>query len=100
MLKPLQRNKDILLLSGKKDEYDRWISVEIFDKAPYKEKINRWINDDGISQGVYFIKVNDNTLEEWKSFQNFIYRIFKKRYLWNARASACKYEYLSNYIRH
>ena len=69
-------------------------------KAPYKEKINRLINDDGISQGVYVIKVNEKKLAELKSFQSFIYGNFKKRYLWNARTSACKCEYLSNYTRH
>ena len=47
------------------------------DKACYNEKINRLIND-GISKGVYVIEKNDNTLTELKSFQNFIYRNFKK----------------------
>ena len=47
------------------------------DKACYNDKINRLIND-GISKGVYVIEENDNTLTELKSFQNFIYRNFKK----------------------
>ena len=72
LLKPLQRNKDIVLLFGDKDS-----SVVILDKACYNEKINRLIND-GISKGVYVIEENDNTLTELKSFQNFIYRNFKK----------------------
>ena len=72
LLKPLQRNKDIVLLSGDKDS-----SVVILDKACYNEKINRLIND-GISKGVYVIEENDNTLTELNSFQNFIYRNFKK----------------------
>ena len=46
-------------------------------KKCYKEKITRLIND-GISKGVYVIEENDNTLMELKSFQNFIYRNFKK----------------------
>ena len=72
LLKPLKTNKDIVLLSGDKNS-----SVVILDRACYKEKINRSIND-GISKGVYDIKENDNTLTELKSFQNFIYRNFKK----------------------
>ena len=72
MLKPLQRNKNIVLLSGDKDS-----SVVILDKACYNGKINRLIND-GISKGVYVTEENDNTLTELKSFQNFIYRNFKK----------------------
>ena len=54
MLKPLQRNKDLVLLSGNKDS-----SVVILDNALYKEKINRLIND-GISKGVHVIEENDN----------------------------------------
>ena len=72
LLKPLQRNKDIVLRSVDKDS-----SVVILDTACYKEKINRLIND-GISKGVYVIEENDNTLTELKSFQNFIYKNFKK----------------------
>ena len=72
MLKSLQRNKDIVLLSGNKDS-----SVVILDKAPCKEKINRLIND-GISKVVYVIEENDNMLAELKSFQNFIYKNFQK----------------------
>ena len=72
LLKPLQRNKDIVLLSGDKDS-----SVVVLDKACYNEKINRLINDD-ISKGVYVIEENGKTLTELKSFQNFIYRNFKK----------------------
>ena len=40
LLKPLQRNKDIILLSG-----DKEASVVIWDEWCYKEKINRLIND-------------------------------------------------------
>ena len=72
MLKPLKTNKNIILLSGDKDS-----SVVILDTACCKEKINRLIND-GISKGVYVIEENDNTLTELKSFQNLIYRNFKK----------------------
>ena len=54
MLKPLQRNKDLVLLSSNKDS-----SVVILDNTPYKEKNNRLIND-GISKGVYVIEENDN----------------------------------------
>ena len=68
LLKPLQRNKDIVLLSGDKNSL-----AVILDKACYKVKINRFIND-GISKGVYVIEENDNTLEELKSFQSFFYR--------------------------
>ena len=46
------------------------------DKACYKEKINRLIND-GISKRVCVIEENDNSLSELKSFQNFIYRNIK-----------------------
>ena len=60
MLKPLQRNKDIVLLLGDKD-----LSVVILNKVCYKEKINRFIND-GISKGVHVIEGNDKTLEELK----------------------------------
>ena len=34
--------------------------------------------NDGISKGVYVIEENGSTLAELKSFQNFIYRNFKK----------------------
>ena len=54
MLKPLQRNKDLVLLSGNKDS-----SVAILDNTPYKEKINRLIND-VISKGVHVIEENGN----------------------------------------
>ena len=54
MLKPLQRNKDLVLLSSNKDS-----SVVILGNTPYKEKNNRLIND-GISKGVYVIEENDN----------------------------------------
>ena len=54
MLKPLQRNKDLVLFSGNKDS-----SVVILGNTPYKEKLNRLIND-GISKGVYVIEENDN----------------------------------------
>ena len=47
MWKSLQRNKDIILLSGDKDS-----SVVILDKVCYKEKSNRLINN-GITKGVY-----------------------------------------------
>ena len=72
MLKPLQTNKDIVLLSGDKDS-----SIIILDTGCYKEKINRLVND-GISKGIYVIEENDNTLAELKSFQNFVYRNFRK----------------------
>ena len=72
MLKPLQRNKDIVLLSGENDS-----SVVILEKVCYKWRINRLIND-GISKGVYIIEENGSTLAELKSFQSFIYRNFKK----------------------
>ena len=72
MLKALQTNKDIVLLSGDKDS-----AVVILDTACYEEKINRSLND-CISKGVYVIEKNGNTLTELKSFQNFIYRNFKK----------------------
>ena len=72
LLKPLQRNKDIVLLSGDKDS-----SVVILDKVCYNEKINRLIND-GISKGMYVVEENENTLTELKSFQNYVYRHFKK----------------------
>ena len=72
LLKSLKPNKNIVFLSGDKDS-----SVVILDTACYKEKINTLIND-GISKGVYVIEKNDNSLTELKSFQNFIYRIFKK----------------------
>ena len=54
MLKPLQRNKDLVLLSGNKDS-----SLVILDNTPYKEKINRLIND-GISKRVHVIEEHDN----------------------------------------
>ena len=72
MLKRLQRNEDIVLLSRDKDS-----SVVALDKACYNDKINRLIND-GISKGVYVMEENDNTLTELKSIQNFICRNFKK----------------------
>ena len=69
MLKPLQRNKDIVLLSGEKDSSVAILgksSVVILYQLSYKEKINRLIND-GISKGVYVIEENDNTLAGLKS---------------------------------
>ena len=70
MLKPLKRNKDIVLLTGDKDSSVAVLdksSVVILDQVSYKEKINRLIND-GISKGVYVIEENDNTLAGLKSF--------------------------------
>ena len=72
LLKPLQTNKDIALLSGDKDS-----SIVILDISCYKEKVNKLINE-GISKGVYVIEENDNTLTELKSLQNFLHRNFKK----------------------
>ena len=80
MLKPLKRNKDIVLLSDDKDSSVAILdksSVVILVKESYKEKINRLTND-GISKGVYVIEENDNTLAGSKSFKNFNYRNFKK----------------------
>ena len=54
----MQRNKDIVLLSGNKDS-----SVVIFDKACYKEKIN-WLINVSVSKGAYVIQENDNILTE------------------------------------
>ena len=59
-----------LLLSGDKDSSVVILvksSMVILEKASYKEKINRLIND-GISKGVYVIEENDNTLAELESF--------------------------------
>ena len=64
VLKPLKRNKDIVLLSGDKASSVAILaksSVAILVKAFYKEKINRLVND-GISKGIYVIEGNDNTL--------------------------------------
>ena len=72
MLKPLQTNKNIVLLSGDKDS-----SVVILDISFYKEKIDRLINDN-ISKGIYVIEENNNTLTVLKLFKNWIYRNFKK----------------------
>ena len=47
------------------------------DTGCYKEKFNRLISDN-VSKKVYVIEQNDNTLTELKSFQDFIYRNFKK----------------------
>ena len=74
------KNKKLRNLRPKQSSYNssnKNSSVVILDRACYKEKINRSIND-GTSKGVYDIKENDNTLTELKSFQNFIYRNFKK----------------------
>ena len=49
----------------------------ISDKAFYKKKINRLINDE-LSEGVYVIKRYSNTLAKLKSLQNFLYKNFKK----------------------
>ena len=70
VLKPLKRNKDIVLLSGDKESSVAILdksSVSILVKASYKEKINRLVND-GISKGIYVIEGNDNTLAGLKSF--------------------------------
>ena len=72
MLKPLQTNKDIVLLSGDKDSF-----VVILDISFYKGKIDRLINH-GVSKGVYVIEENGNTLTELKPLKNCIYRTFKK----------------------
>ena len=60
MLKPLQTNKYIVLLSGDKDSF-----VVILDISFYKVKIDRLINH-GVSKGVYVIEENGNTLTELK----------------------------------
>ena len=49
----------------------------ISDKAFYKKKINRLINDE-VSEGVYVIERNSNTWAKLKSLQNFLYKNFKK----------------------
>ena len=73
MLKHLQTNKDIVLPSGGKD-----CAVAILDTTCYKKRINRLINA-GISKGVHVIEENNSTLTELKSFQNFIYKNFKRQ---------------------
>ena len=69
MLKPLKRNKDIVLLYGDKDSSVAILgksSVVILDQVSYKEKINRLINV--ISKEAYVIEEYDNTLAGSKSF--------------------------------
>ena len=73
VLKPLKRNKDIVLLSDDKDSSVAILdksSVAILEKASYKEKINRLIND-GITKGVYVIEENNNTLAGFKIILKF-----------------------------
>ena len=70
MLKPLQRNTNIILLSGDKDS-----SLIILDKVSEKEEFNKLIND-GISNGVHIVEENGNRLAELKFYQSFIYRNF------------------------
>ena len=50
----------------------------ISDKAFYKKKINRLINDE-VSEGVYVIERNSNTLAKLKSLQNFYIRISRSQ---------------------
>ena len=69
-LKDLIRNKDIVILKGDKDS-----SIVIMNKSDYINKLEEMITE-GIEKGVYEIS-EDNTLQDLKRFQDFLYRNFK-----------------------
>ena len=67
----LRNNSNIIILSA-----DKEICKVILNRTDYIKKVNAMI-DDGISQGKY-VETVDNTHQDLKHFQNFLYRHFYK----------------------
>ena len=70
-LNNLRNNSNITILSAYKET-----CTVILNRADYIKKVNAMI-DDGISQGKY-VQTVDNTHQDLKHFQNFLYRHFYK----------------------
>ena len=67
----LRNNSNIIILSA-----DKETCKVILNRTDYIKKVNAMI-DDGISQGKY-VETVDNTHQDLKHFQNFLYRHFYK----------------------
>ena len=70
-LNNLRNNSNIMILSANKET-----CTVILNRTDYIKKVNAMI-DDGISQGKY-VETVDNTHQDLKHFQNFLYRHFYK----------------------
>ena len=70
-LKCLIKDESIVVIPGDKDS-----ALVIMDKNDYVKKIQEMI-DKGIQGGVY-ARTEDNTLQNLKRFQDFLYRNFSK----------------------
>ena len=70
-LKKVTNDPDLVVISGDKDS-----SVVVMNKEDYVRKMTEMI-DQGISDGVYE-ETTDETLDDLKHFQDFLYRNFKK----------------------
>ena len=68
-LKSLIQDENIVILQGDKDS-----SVLIMDKKDYIQKLENMI-EEGINKDTYE-KMGDTTLQEFKIFQDFLYRNF------------------------
>ena len=69
ILKSLVQDENIVILQGYKDS-----SMVIIDKSDYTQKLEDMI-EQGISKGTYE-RTDDNTLQDLKRFQDFLYRNF------------------------
>ena len=69
ILKSLMQDENIVILQGYKDS-----SMVIIDKSDYTQKLEDMI-EQGISKGTYE-RTDDNTLQDLKRFQDFLYRNF------------------------
>ena len=69
----LSHNQDVVVLHGDKDS-----TVLVMPKTAYVNKMQTMI-DEGIAQGKYMPINIDTTLQDLKSFQDFLYRHFRNK---------------------
>ena len=80
-LKHLIKDESIVVIPGDKDS-----AIVIMDKNDYVKKMQEMI-DKWIPERVY-VKTEDNTLQDLKQFQDFLYRNFSKYEKYNTLPSS------------